>query len=157
MSLVTALEFGAEEPLSRVNRESLRYWTERCGAKPLASRTDLDPAHIVPILPYVILIDVPEDPVDFRFRLVGTKMVELMGADYTGQWMSDIPHLCKPSRTWNSFQRAVKARRPLSNDASFLRSREKNLGSEEILMPLSGDGVRVDMLFVTANFIGADD
>lgn len=157
MSLVTALEIDGEAPLSRVNRESLRYWTERCGSKSLASRADLDPAHIVPILPYVMLIDVPEDPADFRFRLVGTKMVELMRADYTGRWMSDIPHLCKPSRTWTSFRRAVKARRPLTNEASFLRSRKKTIGGEEILLPLSDDGIRVNMLFVTANFIGDED
>ncbi|MFX7052626.1 PAS domain-containing protein, partial [Acinetobacter baumannii] len=59
----------------------------------MPSRQDIDPAEIVPLLPFVALVDViPDVPVDrrYRVRLFGTQLVEYHQKDWTGKQIADV-------------------------------------------------------------------
>src|SRR3546814_6157759 len=81
---------------------SYEYWKQKRGDRPMPAESDLDPAEIRKILPHVILLDVRQEPLDFHYRLIGTKMDEHMLGRYTGLWMSQIPHQRSPSRVWTN-------------------------------------------------------
>ncbi len=118
----------------------------------MPSRADIDPADIVPILPFVFLLDVAHEPLDFRYRLIGTKMAQYMRADHTGRWMSEIRHQKPPSRIWSSCEEVVITKRPLSSDIPYVGINSEFLSTEDIMMPLSDDDAEVNMIFVTADF-----
>jgi hypothetical protein len=145
------------EPLlalrSPVNRMSYQYWKEKRGARAMPARGDVDPAEIVKILPHVFLLDVRHEPLDFRYRLVGTKMDEHMLGRYTGLWMSQIPHQRAPSRIWSNCRRVALEGRPLCGDTPYIGKGKEFLTTEDLLMPLGDDGRTVDMLFITVAFI----
>lgn len=62
------------------------YWLSRRGGRRMPSRSDIDPADIKGILPMMFLADVlPGPPLDFRYRLVGTQLTEILGVNATGQ------------------------------------------------------------------------
>lgn len=138
---------------SPINRSSFDYWNKKRGKRRLPSRHDIDPAEIVEILPHVFLLDVQQVPLDFRYRLIGTKMDEHMTGSYTGLWMSQIPHQTAPSRIWDACRRVVEEIMPLSSDTPYVGKNKDFLTTEDLIMPLSDDGETVDMLFVTAGFI----
>src|SRR3546814_20855650 len=77
---------------------SYEYWKQKRGDRPMPAESDLDPAEIRKILPHVILLAVRQEPLDFHYRLIGTKMDEHMIGRYTGLWMSQIHHQRSPSR-----------------------------------------------------------
>lgn len=60
-----------------------RYWDAARGGRSMPARADLDPLEMKAALPYLMLIDVvgPE----FRYRLVGTQVVQDFGRDLTGK------------------------------------------------------------------------
>uniref|UniRef100_UPI003137A719 PAS domain-containing protein n=1 Tax=Ferrovibrio terrae TaxID=2594003 RepID=UPI003137A719 len=83
---MTALDLNSATPLLRQGYDS---WLAKCGDRPMPARADLDPAEITPLLPNLILRDVLRDtkpgwPLDFRYRLIGTRVDAMMNGRYTG-------------------------------------------------------------------------
>src|SRR3546814_7114968 len=118
---------------------SYEYWKQKRGDRPMPAESDLDPAEIRKILPHVILLDVRQEPLDFHYRLIGTKMDEHMLGRYTGLWMSQIPHQRSPSRVWTNCRRVALEGRPLSGDTPYVGKGKEFLTTEDLLMPLSDD------------------
>lgn len=129
------------------------YWKQKRGDRPMPAGRDIDPAEIAKILPHVILLDVRQQPLDFRYRLVGAKMDEHMLGSYTGLWMSQIPHQRPPSRIWANCRQVALEARPLSGDTPYVGKGKEFLTTEDLLMPLSDDGKTVQMLFITVAFV----
>ena len=145
------------EPLlalrSPVNRVSYDYWKQKRAGRAMPARSDIDPAEITKILPHVFLLDVRQEPLDFRYRLIGTKMEEHMLERYTGLWMSQIPHQRAPSRIWANCRKVALEGRPLSGDTPYIGKGKEFLSTEDLIMPLSDGGATVQMLFVTVGFV----
>ncbi len=137
---------------SKINRQALDYWIRIRGERAMPSRADLDPIDIRRILPNVVLIDVASEPLDFRYRLIGTKIVSQLNNDHTGKWMSEIPHQKPPSKIWSSCETVVNEKIPMTTEVPYTGRNKDFAVSEDIVMPLSGDGVTVNMLFVVVDF-----
>lgn len=91
---MTNLRSDLEEEQGRdqAKIESLhRYWLDKRGARRFPARNDIDPLEIPQLLSNIVLVDVlPSPERQFRFRLVGTAVVQLYGADFTGQTLDEI-------------------------------------------------------------------
>lgn len=81
---------------SPVLRAGLDYWRRIRGDREIPARRDLDPADIAAILPNAMLKDVCRDPLDFCYRLVGSRARHHSQADYTGKRMSELAHRGPP-------------------------------------------------------------
>ena len=68
---------------SSAHIELYRYWAARCGTRTMPARADLDPVAMKPYLPHLMLFDVVGER--FRYRLVGTRVVQDFGRDVTGK------------------------------------------------------------------------
>jgi hypothetical protein len=132
------------------------YWHSiHPGDGRLPGRAALDPLAIAPILPHVMLIDVDGRPPRFRYRLIGTRMVDALGGDFTGQWL-DEAHL-KPGSPAPQFPSYIAVavtgqpewRRGPPHFASYI-DRCKEL--ERLFLPLAADGRTVDMILTTTLF-----
>jgi hypothetical protein len=68
------------------------YWQrqrdERNGRLP--KRGDIAPEEIKDLLPNIMIVDVEHDPLRFRYRLVGTRVVEYNGFEFTGRYLGEI-------------------------------------------------------------------
>ncbi|WP_420345280.1 PAS domain-containing protein [Pelagibius sp.] len=138
---------------SPINQQGFDYWNAKRGARLMPARGDIDPSEILKILPHIFLLDVRAEPLDFRYRLIGTKMDEHMMGSYTGLWMSSIPHQKAPSRIWSSCRQVFESRAPLSSDVPYVGKNKEFLTTEDLIMPLSDDDDQVNMLFVTVGFV----
>ena len=145
--------FAARQLQHPTNQAAFAYWDEIRAGRAMPSRADLDPADIRTILPCVFLLDVAQDPLDFRYRLIGTKMASHLNRNLTGSWMSDLPHQRPPSRIWSACARVVETRVPISSDTPYVGKHHAYKETEDLILPLSADGETVNMLFVTADFL----
>jgi hypothetical protein len=66
------------------------YWEAKRGNRAIADRADINPADIVRLLPHLFVLDVLEGGLDFRVRVFGTALVELMREERTGKLISDF-------------------------------------------------------------------
>lgn len=129
-------------------RQLFDYWSEKCGARRMPSRADIDPLDMTFIIGNVILVDVVAGtPLGFRVRLHGTNLVERVGYELTGKSLDELPQTEFREAAQESFTRVATSAEPTAGkrdriiDGRFARY-------ETVIMPLSSDGERVDRLLV---------
>ena len=141
-------------------QQGYRYWDAKRAGKRMPSRADIDPIEMPALLPHVVLLEVlrdvePDWPLDFRYRLIGSRIQAISNADYTGHWLSQIPHQRAPSHVWEHLSAAVDARAPVKGVIPYVgRSREVS-GVFHIVLPLAEDGETVDHLLVCVDLAPA--
>jgi hypothetical protein len=86
--IATRLELGAIP--SELLQRMLVYWQSKCGGHAMPARADIDPLEFAWGLGNVSLLDVERDPLQFRYRLAGSKLARIMEVDLTGRSIDDI-------------------------------------------------------------------
>jgi len=124
-----------------------RYWESKKNGWKFPSRRDIDPAEIVPHLPNVFLIDVFHDPLRLRYRLLGTRITEVMRRDSTGKFYDEIyaPELLEA--IYRSFRWMFEKGQPLRTHGESFYPDRNFYTYEALNLPLSTDGVTIDMVF----------
>ena len=120
----------------------------------MPSRKDIEPTEIPDLLANVVLVDVTQDPLDFRYRLIGTAIVERIAFDYTGKHFTELAHQ-QPGRTqvWETALRICRERTPIISDIPYVGPDEWVQGlSPDLYLPLSDDGQTVNMIMGIVEF-----
>lgn len=99
---------------SPLMRQVHDYWNAKRAARALPSWSDIDPAEITRLLPNILVVAVEHDPMRFRFRLVGTQIVEYRG-NPTGHYLDCVPWNTPATRSsvQTSYEMAVVSRAPI--------------------------------------------
>lgn len=134
---------------------ALYYWRERRGDLAMPARADIDPLDFPALLPWVMLIDVAHDPVDFSFRLIGTGIVERIERDYTGMSFAEFPHMDRDSIIWRQYDSVRVSREPMIGDVPYVGRHHQVRTVKDIKLPLSDGGSRVAMIMSVVQFKGA--
>jgi len=126
-------------------RRLYEYWKKERGKRPLPARNDIDPVELRYLLGHLILLDVLNEPRQFRVRLQGTELERWMGGDLTGK---TLDHLASP-------QLATVADELLAQTVE-MRAPCHRLGMqviddiprrfEALVLPLAANGITVNML-----------
>ena len=118
----------------------------------MPARADLDPLDIPRLLPNIILLDVLPPENRLQVRLAGTLVVEMFGADYTGQFLDEIEFGEVRSMVLEAYNAAAAAARPLFSDHRFRKLGGHLFDIERVILPLSTDGEQVQMLLALLDF-----
>ncbi len=125
------------------------FWTDACDGGVPVHRTSMDPLNLPPqILPWLFIINVKRDPLDYQYRLIGTGLTEMLARDLTGKRMSDVYY--PPGH--NEFLRhrlKMVAEQDLavlaSFDAGWVSKRYIKLTS--LMLPGTTDGTTTDLIY----------
>ena len=141
----------SEDVKSPKLRRLFDYWEVKRAGNPLPARAAIDPLDFAYVLANVALVDVLRDPLRFRFRVVGTEIVNRDGTDLTGKYTDDHPLAEYRALLWQTYTGVVTSGGP----AVFERERmmDNKIRRYEVLyLPLASDGVTIDMLLVAIDF-----
>jgi hypothetical protein len=139
---------------SALVRAGLAYWTDKKAAWPLPARGDFDPLIEVPALvPNMMLKDVRLEPLDFRYRLIGSRVRYHLRQDLTGQWMTAIPGQSPGNPLWTHHEQAVVTRAPVFLHPAYVGPHKEFLRIESVILPLATDHETVDMLMIFVDFM----
>ncbi|HEY4345228.1 MAG TPA: PAS domain-containing protein [Parvibaculum sp.] len=133
------------------------YWEKKRGNRALPDRSDIDPADIVPLLPHITISEVLDGGADFRIRIFGTALVELIGEERTGKRLSEFGTDCNPptkaervrARWMDITTRALTSRRPAFVTGTMSSSLRPYIVWHAISCPLTAGGTEA------AQMIGA--
>lgn len=119
-----------------------QYWLSRRLGRVMPRRADIDPADVATLLPHIALVDIEYEPFRVRYRVVGTKMVEYVGHDFTGLYLDELK-FSKPDELLALYRRATVERAPTFRTMAW-RSPDGGVWAlENAILPLSEDDVRV--------------
>lgn len=105
------VRFGPEKISSPILRCIYQYWLEKAGAEGAPARGDIEPLDLPRYLPHIFLVEVSEEG-RFRYRVVGTRIVDWSGFDPTGKHLKDVAKLYDVERIRSDFQSVAGARAP---------------------------------------------
>jgi hypothetical protein len=123
------------------------YWLEKRGDRPFPAKAKIDPVEFSYILGYVTLVDVEPSPRRYRFRLDGSILVALSGADYTGRYLDELPGAEYVAFIKDTYDRVVDSGEPHRYRKNGLFD-QQHFSEETIILPLGDSPPVVDMLMV---------
>lgn len=123
------------------------YWQARRSAKhAVPLRATVDPTELRELLPNIVVIEVEQAPLRFRYRLVGTRVVEFNKLDFTGLYLGAIG--------WEEEQQivdtcvdVVSSKQPLCGYYSWTLKNGAIGKCEFGIFPFSQDGETVAQIF----------
>jgi hypothetical protein len=142
------------EITSPMVRAMFAYWHGKRGERMAPQPRDIEPGELKRLLPYIAISDVLLDPLDLRFRLVGTSIVEAVGYDFTGKRFSEMPVTTGTERWLAHYARVVDRKGP-----HYGRYRGE-LGPDSVryvdhgAFPLSHGGDKVDRIIEIEDWSG---
>jgi hypothetical protein len=122
------------------------YWNgKRASPDAIPLRADFDPAHLRELLANIVVIEVEQDPLRFRYRLVGTRVVEFNNLDFTGLYLGTIG--------WQEERQLVDActdvvvgKKPLCGFYTWTLKNGSIGKCEFAIFPFSNDGLAVTQI-----------
>ena len=142
----------AEVTSPRIHR-LYAYWKtqrEREGGR-LPPRGDIAPDQIRDLLPNIMIVDVERDPLRFRYRLVGTRVVEYNGLEFTGRYLGEIGWP-EEQDLIESYAAVVNSRMPIFGTLAWELVTGAMGRSEFARLPLSEDGETVSQILAMEDY-----
>ncbi len=133
-------------------RRFFEYWLSIMPPDCLPGRQHFDPLDIAAVMPRVWILDVVREAaaLRFRYRLVGTKEVETLQREATGQWLDDVqPHLRERPGGFDRLLHIVESGQATyrTGPVRFTHRSDHRI-VENCMVPLARDGRTVDMIAV---------
>ena len=147
---------GAEEIFYPRLRRLYDYWNDKRGARRMPCRKDIDPVDLRDLLGFINLVDVLENPRDYRIRLVGTKTVSIVGSDITGKRYSEVDPKQKFYFIGEAYALCVDQGTPVLVEADLGFLGRQHLEFARLYLPLSNDGSRINMVMNVIQHLGID-
>ncbi len=130
-------------------RRFYEYWLSVAPPDRLPGRQHIQPEEIVALLPRLWMLDIYRDPLRFRYRLVGTSIVQAVGCELTGRWLDEVqPEVVTTPMAYNRYRLVAEIGRPTWRRGRIYWKRDpKQRTIENCLVPLATDGMTVDKIF----------
>jgi hypothetical protein len=122
----------------REQRELFDYWRECAQSRPIPSRFDIDPVAIPHLLPGLSLIDLRPDLDSLKYRLAGTRVAEIYGAEITGRAVFEIGFQHKKEYWRSVYRRVVTEQIPMQGAVRGPAAGREHLLLLWLRLPLSG-------------------
>jgi len=144
---------------SRKNAAIYAHWVNARGDREMPQRKDIDPEKIKHELPYVYIAQVMRDEggIWFRFRLMGTKLVENLKTEGTGRMLLDLQIGGWEVEWRKNLLQVTKMMLPVVDESTVTTETGLRLDIEHLAMPLSDDGVTVDRVLGAIDFYNLDE
>ena len=152
----TLVDAPQDDPWHPTITALYQYWLGIHPAAGLPGRQHVDPCAVAPLLPHVFMVDVARDPLRFKYRLIGTEYVRLIGKDVTGRYLDEV-HPGFHGMVLRQYVDAAELNRPAYRKGPVLYANpdRRYLGMERLLVPLARNGAEVDMLLGAVVYIPA--
>lgn len=135
-----------------------QYWNAARGDRFAPARADFDPVDVPYLLPNLYIYKVLTDPLDYELTLLGTKMVEMMGRDATGQRLDQvISGLEGVAHMRKEYDRVYTTREFVYSEVAAAWVGRDYIMYRRLLLPFSDDGKTVNRILGCAFFTIKED
>lgn len=148
-------QLSASASAARAHQEMFAYWASLRRGASLPARVDLDPTSMKRLLPTVSLIDVVNEPRDYRLRLAGTGLYGVYGREITGRMIGDVYNKDAFDYWRKELDKVVDERRPGVGVHSLAWRGSPHMSILWLRLPLASNGKDVDMILGYDAVVGA--
>lgn len=128
------------------------YWSDKKGVRGLPGRQDIDPLEMKDWLGNLMLIEFPGDITTYRIRLDGTNLEHYYGSRRTGRGIETLTSEEERDLIMEQYRPVIEEKQPAYIESDFINSDGVFSRQAKLILPLSTDGDRVDMVLVGIYF-----
>lgn len=128
------------------------YWHSKMHGDALPSRTDIDPLEMKQWLGNLMLIEFHGDVSSYQIRLDGTNLEHYYGTRRTGFGVEKLTSEDERELLIAQYSTVLDQKRPAYFEADFTNSDGVYSRQAKLILPLSADKERVDMVLVGIYF-----
>jgi hypothetical protein len=144
---------SAENIIGEKNRAAHALWRRVTANRTAPRREEITLGMVRGLTPWLWVIDVVNDGTDFRFRLIGDRIVQFFGTSFTGMRVSELEDSPFSQRTKFLLTQCLLHKTPLAVGPMISGYANKNHWEvEAVVLPLSGNGQIVDCLMGMQEF-----
>ncbi len=129
---------------------ALGYWRAKRGKRFMPARRDIDPVEVPTLLPNLQLIEIVDGR--YRFRLVGSELVNAYGSDYTRQYADEFFEGARARNILEVYEIVKVTRQPAFMRSRYETPRGLTLVANRLYLPLSADSLDVNMILGALTF-----
>lgn len=132
------------EPKSAYTKELYALWDELRGNAPMPSKNDFKPERMRAYLPNLYIVDIIDGGADYRLRLIGTALTQMVGRDMTGCLLSEVPET-----RWRAqvYDLVIREKAPVAYLSRLGRLGGPEVTTENIVLPAVGmDGAFSELI-----------
>jgi len=127
-------------------RQLYGYWLKQRARGQVPLRRSIDPVAIPQLLPHLIIAERADD--DLRYRLVGTRIVEAHGVDYTGWLLTRLATGEALALARRLYAPVMDQGLPVYSEGSFHWPGGEFRWTRRLHLPMSRTGEAIDMALV---------
>jgi len=131
------------------------WWVAKKGAGGVPDRRSFDPAEFKALMPNLVIVEIEPDPFRVRYRLVGTRVAQFTGFDFTGRYLDELIALGSTNEWQIQYQSACANRRPVFGSITEPTTSGGSFTFEFGLFPVSTDGTAVTQFIGVEDYFGA--
>lgn len=128
-----------------------QVWVELKAERPFPLRAEISPERLGFILGQVTIIDVLREPLNFRYRLVGTKIEDAGRRGDKGKTIDQVEPEAYRQMVVSAFQEVVETGQPVFQQISYLHH-QTVVSFERLVLPFSQSGGEVDVLLEASDW-----
>lgn len=126
----------------------LAYWNELKQDRPFPLKSSFDPMRVPRALPGIQIVERVEKPVEFKYRLVGTREVDARGWDPTGRAVVDGFVGPSAEKVLEHYYRTIKAEAPLGVAGIYRKYNGVWIEDFSLFLPMAGTTGDLEFIFV---------
>lgn len=130
------------------------WWVANQEASGLPDRRAFDPAAFKSLMPHLVIAAIEQDPFRVRYRLVGTRVAQFTGFDFTGRYLDELIALGSTSEWQNQYQAACANRRPVFGSITEPTTSGGSFTFEFGLFPITAGGSEVRQFIAVEDYFG---
>ena len=133
---------AADQLINPLCREVFDYWA---GKRDAGELQQLDPIDVPTVIPYLVIIEVGQDPHQFTFRFAGQGIVEISALDLTGKPCGEEAPI-----TFGTCKDVVETKKPVhaAGRLVFRHPGKTYLFEETIGLPVTDRDGRVEKIWL---------
>jgi hypothetical protein len=125
------------------------HWLSLRFGAPIPLRASLDPMAVAPLLPWVFLIELEQASNRFRYRLAGTEIVRVHGAELRGRFLDELLPASYYREVEPVFRQVAVDGRSMLYSGRMATAGTGHLAYERLLLPLARPGESNVVLGIT--------
>jgi len=133
------------------------YWRGKCRGRIMPARRDIDPIEMKPWLGNLLLVEFPADPMQYRVRLDGVNIVQFYGTSRERKGIEAMTSEEERRIVLPQYMIVLEQKQPAYYESEFVISEGTFGHQRKLLLPLSEDGERVNMILGGLYFDRAAD
>ena len=144
--------YSGESEVRSAKVKQLSAWWHGLASADIPDRRDVDPAQIKALLPYIVISDVERAPFRIRYRLVGTKVVEATGFDFTHHYLDQLVPVESDEPWMQDYAFAYQHRSPVFGVSELTTKVGAQYAYEFALFPLRNGAATIDQFIAIEDY-----